>query len=100
MKLGVAISYPLLPIAASLELAKAAETSGFDLISAGDGYNETFSLLTAAAMRTERISLLSAAARPTRTPVAIALAAASLAEISGGRYLVGLGVVPYDRSEG
>ncbi|MCY4025811.1 MAG: LLM class flavin-dependent oxidoreductase [Acidobacteria bacterium] len=100
MKLGVAISYPLLPIAASLELAKAAETSGFDLISAGDGYNETFSLLTAAVMRTERISLLFAVVTPTRTPVAMALAAAGLAEISGSRYLVGLGVMPRDRSKG
>ncbi len=99
MKHGLAISYPLLPLPASLQLAEEADARGLDLVAAGDGYNDTFTLLSAAAMRTSRVRLVSTIATPTRTPVTTAHAAATLAEVSAGRYTLGLGVMPRERSE-
>ena len=71
-----------------------AERLGYDSLWVTERYfhEETFSLLGYLAARTERISLGVGVVNPyTRHPALIAMAAATLDRISGGRLLLGLG---------
>lgn len=97
--LGVAVGYPGLPIADTLELAAAAEDAGFGIVSVGDGIGECATIMGALATRTRRAELLSAIMNWSRTPVTTALAATTLNELSDGRCALGLGTMPRQWSE-
>ena len=83
-----------LPMGAIPELAKAAEDSGFDCAWGGEANNKDPTvMLAAAAAVTRRLELGTAVYHMLgRTPVSMALHAAGLDELSGGRFLFGLGI--------
>ncbi|GAA3368904.1 LLM class F420-dependent oxidoreductase [Streptomyces sannanensis] len=74
--------------------AQEAERLGFDVAAAPEGFrSDAISVLGWVAARTSRIGLLSTVIQiPARTPVAMALAAATLDGLSGGRFRLGLGI--------
>ncbi len=92
--------------------ARAAEQAGFDSIWVTERYfhEETFSLLGHLAASTDRMSLGVGVVNPfTRHPALLAMAAATIDRLSGGRMVLGLGRsdewlirdrlgLPYDRS--
>lgn len=89
-----------LPIAASLDFAKAAEAAGFGIVGVGEAASESFSLMGAMSVSTSTIELFSSIVTWTRTPVTTALAARTLDDLSGGRYRLALGTMPRPWSEG
>lgn len=83
-----------LPMDAIPALARAAEESGFDCAWGGEANNKDPTvMLAAAAAVTARLELGTAVYHMLgRTPVSMALHAAALDELSGGRFLFGLGI--------
>ncbi len=73
--------------------AALADQLGYELFVVPEGWGlDSTLVLTEIALRTERIQLMSGILSVwSRTPGAIAMNAATLAEISGGRYVLGLG---------
>lgn len=85
---------PAGPPAETVALFRLAEERGFDVGWMPDQtfYRDPFVTLTACAQGTERITLGLGVTNPyTRHPAMIARAAATLAELSGGRFILGLG---------
>ncbi|WP_128985038.1 LLM class flavin-dependent oxidoreductase [Streptomyces roseicoloratus] len=82
--------------------AQEAERLGFDVAAAPEGFrSDAISVLGWVAARTTRIGLLSTVIQiPARTPVAMALAAATLDGLSGGRFRLGLGISNSHVTEG
>jgi alkanesulfonate monooxygenase SsuD/methylene tetrahydromethanopterin reductase-like flavin-dependent oxidoreductase (luciferase family) len=97
---GIAVGHPGVPLSDALGLAVAAEEAGLGLVAAGEGFGENFSLMGALAASTGRVELFTSVVGRTRTPVTTALAAATLQELAGGRYRLGLGSMPREWSEG
>ena len=83
-----------LPMDAIPALARAAEESGFECAWGGEANNKDPTvMLAAAAAVTTRLELGTAVYHMLgRTPVSMALHAAGLDELSGGRFLFGLGI--------
>jgi 5,10-methylenetetrahydromethanopterin reductase len=77
-------------------LAEAAESFGLDGVWVADSqsiFRDVWVTLAACAVRTSRLALATGVTNPvTRHPAATAGAAATLAELSGGRAILGLGV--------
>jgi alkanesulfonate monooxygenase SsuD/methylene tetrahydromethanopterin reductase-like flavin-dependent oxidoreductase (luciferase family) len=96
---GIAVGYAGVAFEESLELASAAEAAGLDMVAVGDASADNFVLLGAIAARTARIRLQSSIATWTRTPVSTALASKTVANLSGGRYALGLGPMPRSWAE-
>ncbi|WP_406379447.1 LLM class flavin-dependent oxidoreductase [Streptomyces sp. NBC_01618] len=84
------------------ETAQAAERLGFDVAAAPEGYrSDAISVLSWVAARTSRIHLLSTVIQiPARTPVSMALTAATLNGLSRGRFRLGLGISNAHVTEG
>lgn len=97
MKLGVNLIHD-----GAVALARTAEALGYDLVLAPEGNrSDAPSVLGAVAAATERIGLASGVMQiPARTPALAALTAATLDELSAGRFRLGLGVSNADVSEG
>src|SRR5262245_56037055 len=76
-----------------IDCVKAAEACGYDSFWMPEVWeHEAFSILTQIAMRTERIGLGTGVINVfSRSPALIAMSAATLDEISGGRFRLGLG---------
>jgi F420-dependent oxidoreductase-like protein len=88
MRLGI----NLMPHSAAT-LAREAEALGYTTGLAPEGLHDAISVLGLVAGQTERMTLVSGVCQiPARTPVAAAMAAATLAKISGGRFRLGLGI--------
>jgi alkanesulfonate monooxygenase SsuD/methylene tetrahydromethanopterin reductase-like flavin-dependent oxidoreductase (luciferase family) len=90
----------------ALDAARLAENVGLDGIIAGDhvtfyGYgNDGLITLTAAAAVTQRIELKTGVyLLPLRHPVPVALQVAQLDQLSGGRFVLGIGVGGEDPHE-
>jgi alkanesulfonate monooxygenase SsuD/methylene tetrahydromethanopterin reductase-like flavin-dependent oxidoreductase (luciferase family) len=85
------------PVGGAVQVARAAERAGVDLVTVQDHpyqrrFDDTWTLLTWMAARTERITLLpNVACLPLRQPAVLAKAAATLDRLSGGRVELGLG---------
>ena len=95
MELGLTLGYWGRTMPDGLvELAAAAERSGFDAAWTGESWgSDAFSPLVLIAAATERIRLGTAVAQiAARTPTATAMHAVTLDHISGGRAILGLGV--------
>ena len=97
--IGLALGQPATPLAESLALAERAEAAGFGMLGVGDAMADSFTLAGALAARTTQVELFTSVAGWTRTPVATALAAVTAAEVSGGRFRLGLGPMPRVWSE-
>ncbi|MCS7001870.1 MAG: LLM class flavin-dependent oxidoreductase [Dehalococcoidia bacterium] len=82
-----------------MALAKRFEDAGFVNVGAGDSTFDSFTLCAGMAMVTERATIRTGVALWGRTPVQTAFAAATLDELSGGRFRLGLGPGPKARSE-
>jgi alkanesulfonate monooxygenase SsuD/methylene tetrahydromethanopterin reductase-like flavin-dependent oxidoreductase (luciferase family)/pimeloyl-ACP methyl ester carboxylesterase len=94
LPVGIAVGSPSRPLSAAVALAAAAEAAGVDFISAGDSGAETFALLGAVAQATRRVGLMSGIATWSRSPVTMAHAAATVQNLSDGRYTLGIGPMP------
>jgi 5,10-methylenetetrahydromethanopterin reductase len=90
-----------LPLSTSMSYARDAVAAGFGIVGVGDGAaSESFSTIGALAATTSVPELFSAIATWTRTPVTTALGAKTLADLTDGRYRLGLGTMPRPWSEG
>jgi 5,10-methylenetetrahydromethanopterin reductase len=87
--------FPEAPAAELVETFVAAEELGFDEVWIGDegpAHQDPFAVLAAAAIRTSRVTLGVAVTNPyLRHPAVTASAMATVAELSGGRAILGLG---------
>ena len=104
MRIGLNLGYVTTAedLADNLALAQAAESLGFDSVWAAEAYgSDAVTVLAAVAARTHRIAIGSAVLQiPGRTPAMTAMTAATLDALSGGRFLLGLGVSGPQVSEG
>lgn len=93
---------PQLDAPALVELARRAESAGFDAVFAPEATTyEATSLLGAVAVATARVRIGTAVIPvPLRSPALTAMGAASLASLSGGRFVLGLGSGHRDLVEG
>lgn len=82
-----------------LEVARAAERAGFSKVCVGDNMTDGFTMVGAFAPITERVELRTSVVTWTRTPVTTALAATTAAELTGGRFALGIGSMPKRWSE-
>ena len=94
MRLGLNIGYWGSGMGPALDLVKEAERLGYDTVWAAEAYGaDAVTVLTWIAARTENIHVGSAILQMhARTPAMTAMTAATLDELSGGRFLLGLGV--------
>jgi F420-dependent oxidoreductase-like protein len=95
MKLGLHVGYWGLGLTAEQQLAlvREAEALGYDSVWTAEAYgSDAATILGWLAQATERIKLGSAIFQmPGRTPAMTAMTAATLDQLSGGRFLLGLG---------
>ncbi|HHH81428.1 MAG TPA: TIGR03617 family F420-dependent LLM class oxidoreductase [Chloroflexi bacterium] len=83
---------PPLPLARVSTLAEAAEAMGFDALWSSETQHDPFLSLTLAAEHTSRLQLGTAVAIAFgRSPATVAYTAWDLAQLSGGRFILGLG---------
>ncbi len=94
LPVGIAVGQASRPLPAAVALAAAAEAAGVDFISAGDSGAETFALLGAVAQATRGVGLMSGIATWSRSPATMAHAAATVQNLSEGRYTLGIGPMP------
>ena len=93
---GTGLALPLnlaLPVRAFVEVAAEAEVAGYDRLWAAEaGNNDAFGLLTAVALGTRAVGLATGVVPIyTRTPSLVAQSAATLQDVSGGRFTLGVG---------
>ncbi|MDX6661162.1 MAG: hypothetical protein QOJ55_1984 [Solirubrobacteraceae bacterium] len=104
MKLGLNVAYWGLGLSAAeqLELVREAERLGYDSVWAAEAYgSDAATVLAWLAGQTEKINLGSAIFQiPGRSPAMTAMTAATLDQISGGRFRLGLGPSGPQVSEG
>ena len=93
MRLGLNIGYAGSTLSVNLDLVKHAEKAGFDSVWAAEAYgSDAITPLAWIAGQTEKIKLGTAIMQmPARTPAMTAMTAMSLDQISGGRFILGLG---------
>ncbi len=94
MRLGLNLGYWGTALAGDTTLVTEAERLGYDSVWTAEAYgSDAVTPLAYLAARTERIRLGSGILQmPARTPAMTAMTAATLDEMSGGRFLLGLGV--------
>jgi len=94
VRLGLNLGYWGTAIAGDTDLITEAERLGYDSVWTAEAYgSDAVTPLAYLAGRTERIKLGSAIMQmPARTPAMTAMTAATLDHLSGGRFLLGLGV--------
>jgi probable F420-dependent oxidoreductase len=98
-RVGLLLSGDGLSLDEVVDVGVRAEDAGFDSIWHVQIQREPFVPLTAIAARTKRIRLGTGVATWAFQPVLAALMSASLSEISGGRFALGLGTGPKDWNE-
>jgi F420-dependent oxidoreductase-like protein len=96
MKLGLFAGYWGLGLTGEeqLELAQEADRLGYDSVWAAEAYgSDAATVLAWIATNTERVKIASGIFQmPARTPAMTAMTAATLDNISGGRFMLGLGI--------
>ena len=95
-KVGLLLSGEGMPLSDLVELGVVAEDAGFDSVWHVEIQREPIVPLTTIAARTRRIRLGTGVAIWARSPILASLVAANLDELSGGRFLYGLGTGPPD----
>ncbi len=96
---GLTVGGGGLGLGEALDLARAADDAGLELLGAGDGFVENLAVMGALAASTRSAELHTCIMGWTRTPVTMALAGLTMAELSGGRYRLGFGTMPRHWSE-
>jgi 5,10-methylenetetrahydromethanopterin reductase len=97
--IGLALGQPPAPLVDCLAIAERAEAAGFGILGVGDFLSDSFTFAGALAARTRQAELFTSIAGWTRSPVATAVAAVTAAELSDGRFRLGLGSMPQVWSE-
>lgn len=87
------------PMALRIAAARDAEAAGFGSVWTADGAGDVLITLTAFALATRRIRLGSGVLVWNRPPVITAIAAGQLAELTEGRFILGLGAGPREWNE-
>jgi F420-dependent oxidoreductase-like protein len=93
MKLGILLGYAGKHINIPMDLIKQAESMGFDSVWTAEAYgNDAVTAATWVLAQTEKIRVGTAIMQmPARTPAMAAMTAMSLSQLSGGRFIAGLG---------
>ena len=93
MKLGFLLGYAGKHINIPMDLIKQAESMGFDSVWTAEAYgNDAVTAATWVLAQTEKIRVGTAIMQmPARTPAMAAMTAMSLSQLSGGRFIAGLG---------
>jgi F420-dependent oxidoreductase-like protein len=93
MKLGFLLGYSGKQVNIPIDLIKQAESMGFDSVWTAEAYgNDAVTSATWVLAQTEKIRVGTAIMQmPARTPAMCAMTAMSLDQLSGGRFIVGLG---------
>ena len=94
MRLGLNVGYAGARVDARLELVQEADRLGYDSVWAAEAYGtDAATVLAWYGASTERIRLGAGIFQmPARTPAMTAMTAVTLSELSGGRFLLGLGL--------
>jgi 5,10-methylenetetrahydromethanopterin reductase len=93
-KWGVLFSGDHLSLSEQLKLAADAESAGADSLWSAELWRDGFVPLAAMAMVARKARLGTGVAHFARTPLLTELSAMSMAELSGGRFVLGLGTAP------
>jgi F420-dependent oxidoreductase-like protein len=93
MKLGLLLGYSGKHISINIDLIKQAESMGFDSVWTAEAYgNDAVTSATWILAQTEKIKVGTAIMQmPARTPAMCAMTSMSLHQLSGGRFIAGLG---------
>ena len=93
MKLGFLLGYSGKQIHIPIDLIKQAESMGYDSVWTAEAYgNDAVTSASWVLAQTEKIRVGTAIMQmPARTPAMTAMTAMSLNQLSGGRFIVGLG---------
>jgi F420-dependent oxidoreductase-like protein len=94
MRLGITIGYSGAKMALDMPLIQEADRLGFHSVWSAEAYgSDAVTPLAWIAARTERINVATGIMQmPARTPAMTAMTATTLDQLSGGRFLLGLGV--------
>ncbi|MBT4519941.1 MAG: LLM class F420-dependent oxidoreductase [Halieaceae bacterium] len=93
MKLGLFLGYGAKRVSVDMDLVKTAESLGFDSVWAAEAYGgDVISVASWILAQTEKIKVGTSIMQiPARTPACAAMTAMSLSQLSGGRFICGLG---------
>ncbi|MFB2583060.1 LLM class flavin-dependent oxidoreductase [Herbiconiux sp. P15] len=94
LEIGLGLNSAGTKLRTLVDLAVQAEDAGFDIVSAGDSGTETFAIMGAIAVSTSRIQMISGIAGWSRSPATMAHAASTVANLSDGRFTLGIGPTP------
>lgn len=94
MRLGISLGMAGLGLREQLAVARRAERAGADSLSSLEAGYDVFALAAALAGESMRARVFSGVATWVRPPVATARAAATVDELGGGRFVLGLGTMP------
>jgi alkanesulfonate monooxygenase SsuD/methylene tetrahydromethanopterin reductase-like flavin-dependent oxidoreductase (luciferase family) len=93
-RLGLCLAVPPMPLPASLELARVAERRGAAALAVGEARYDSLAAAAAVVTATAHVPVMTAVTTWARSPVAAAVGALTLVELSGGRFTLGLGTMP------
>jgi alkanesulfonate monooxygenase SsuD/methylene tetrahydromethanopterin reductase-like flavin-dependent oxidoreductase (luciferase family) len=94
LRIGTSVDRVGAALSRSVEMGQRLEQAGFDFLTTGDNCAETFALTGAIAQATSSIRMVSCIAVWSRSPATMAHAANSLANLSNGRFDLGIGPAP------
>lgn len=93
-RLGLLVGVAGMDLRDGLAVAREAEDAGLGAVAVGEAAYDTFAAAAAVATVTRQVAVVSGVATWVRPPIATARAAATVDELSGGRYVLGLGTMP------
>src|SRR5262245_54935414 len=94
MRVGVVVAVAGMPFRRCLDLAARAEAAGCDTVAAGEATYDSFTAAALIATSTNRARVMTTVTTWVRPPVAAATGAVTVAELSEGRFAIGLGSMP------
>ena len=94
MEFGISLSLARIPLTRAMPLSSLAERNGFGTVSVGEAAHDSFAAATAMAISTNTTRIMTGVTTWVRPPILTATAAATVDEISGGRFTLGLGTMP------